>query len=190
MELALYRVYKNGTRKFIFSEESGNVDTFTMGFDNERDMLNYFSDMSKVYNPDGSIDIGNFMVAERRLENGSIVIERHPVYYGNDFNTFVIELGSRLRNDKELLSHLLKSYPDIFDSKLREKFESSIDIEIPFPVYKLNVDSFSNSLFSSAEFKKEFRFVVENIGEYYMNREAISSDGKGAKILKFTNGNK
>ena len=189
MELVLYRVYKNGTKKFMFSEEAGNVDSFTMGFYTEEKMIDYFSEMQKVYNPDGTIDNGSFVVFERTIENGEVVMTPQPIFYTSDFNRYLLDLNNKLHQDKELLSHLLNTYPDIFNSSIRERLEACTSMNIPFSVYKLNVDSFSNSLFSSSDFKKNFRGVLHTVADYYLNQEERSAGTRRARIIKFPNGN-
>ena len=59
MILYLYRTYDNSKPWFFFSGEQEHVDSFTMGFSNEKAFKDYLNQMKTVYREDGTVDEGH-----------------------------------------------------------------------------------------------------------------------------------
>ena len=166
MQLSLFRVYESGESKFIFSEKEENMDSFIVDFKNEQELINYLSEMNRVYKPDGIVDQGHFVLySKEETEDGVELIEQ-PMYYKDDFFEIVKKLNKKMLEDIDFLKYYVRFYPNLVDEKYRDRLSMFFNGANVYSIYKLNVDSYINFIYTDWSIRKKTRTIVNSINSY------------------------
>lgn len=148
MKLFLYRVYDGANlKRLLFSEKTINIDSFTMRYKNNKEMIDYFDKMPIVYTPDGAVEEGRFAVfrkverIDEKTNNKTVDFIEEKIYFEKDLRGIV----QRVFGDDCLLHFLLENYPDMFGMKICNIITSNKK-ELPGVVLKLHHDTLLNSI--------------------------------------------